>query len=69
MKPDFFSWQNVCPSCGEKLEQFLVKLVCSGRKGHLSALNIACPHCGVGADVEIAELSQSLVQALRLLRV
>ena len=67
MKPDF-SWQNVCPSCGEKLEQFLVTPIFSGCEGHLSALNVACPHCGVGADVEIAELSQSLVQTMKLLR-
>ena len=61
MKPNA-SWQNLCPSCGRKLEQFLVKPVFSEVDNHLQALNVACPHCRVGADIAVAELTQSLVQ-------
>ena len=62
MKSNSGLQKNVCPSCGKNLEQFLVKPVFSGNGNHLQAVNVACPHCGVGADIEIVELTQSLVR-------
>ena len=62
MKSNFGLQKNVCPSCGKNLEQFLVKPVFSGNDNHLQALNVACPHCRIGADIEVTELTQSLIQ-------
>ena len=54
--------ENLCPGCGKKLEQFLVKPIFSVSDNYLQALNVACPRCGVGADIKVSDLTQSLVQ-------
>ena len=57
---------NLCPRCGEKLEQFLVEPVFSDCDNRLQTINVGCPHCGLSAEITIMELTQALVrQALK----
>ena len=62
MKSNAALHANLCPSCGAKLEQFLVEPVFSDYDNHLQTINVGCPHCGLSAEVTIMELTQALVR-------